>query len=190
MAAEIPGYRTLPGKARRRMGIFDGTRGRLFLGKDHVLHVQSGQYSESSRRFYLKDIQALTLRPSRERGWATAGLLVLTLLLFLPAILAVFLEDDGARLPLMVLGFVLAAIPAVFLVFNFTLGPRCHFCLHTAAHVEELYGQSRLKTAHEVSAILAAAIRAAQQPVAPEGLSPGTAPGARAWNPAPDETSR
>ena len=35
------------------------TRAKLFLGKDHILSLQSTGYTESYKRFYFKDIQAI-----------------------------------------------------------------------------------------------------------------------------------
>ncbi len=51
------GYRRLPGSFR---GFF--RRNTLWLGEDHVLLVDSSRFSETYKRFYLPDIQAIIIR--------------------------------------------------------------------------------------------------------------------------------
>jgi hypothetical protein len=175
MAVKLFESYLLPGNARRWMGMLDGTRGRLYLGRDHVLHIHDGRFQEESRRFYLRDIQAISIRPSTERGWAIVGLLLLIIPLFIPAVLLGYFEQWEFQQGFLVGGGVLSLVPLALIVLNLALGPRCHCCLHTAAHTEELYGQSRLRTALEVRATLERSIRMAQPAMpapAPEAAAP------------------
>lgn len=187
MSLNIDDYRPLPGRARRRMGMLDGTRGRLLLGRDHVLHLHDGQFQEISRRFYLRDIQAISIRPSTERGWAIGGLFLLVLLLLTPAMMAGPMDAPEVQSVLLGVGLFCSAIPGAIIVLNLLLGPRCHCCLHTAAHTEELYGQSRLRTALEVRAVLEQAIRMAQ-PAMPQPAV-AVAPATEEVAPASPETA-
>lgn len=52
--ARTKDYKKLPGKKRKFMGF-----NTLWLGKDHLLSVDSRIYSEDYKRFYFKDIQAI-----------------------------------------------------------------------------------------------------------------------------------
>ena len=57
MSGPAPKYRKLPGRAA---GF--GEASRLYLSGDHLLLVTATGFSESYRRFYLRDIQSITAR--------------------------------------------------------------------------------------------------------------------------------
>jgi len=77
-------YRRLPGRARRRFGLFTHQRQELWLAPDHLLLVEHNGFVERYKRFYLRDIRLLVLCRT------PAGLIlngVLTLLLVLSVLL-------------------------------------------------------------------------------------------------------
>jgi len=59
-AGEKATYRKLPGDFR---GIF--RRNSLWLGDDHLLQVDSSRFSETYKRFYLRDIQTIIIRKTQ-----------------------------------------------------------------------------------------------------------------------------
>src|SRR5882724_9417293 len=69
-------YRRLPGRSGPII------RNSLWIGDGHLLSVQRNPFSESYRRFYFTDIQALVLTELPDAaqfyGYAVASLLVLT----------------------------------------------------------------------------------------------------------------
>lgn len=165
MADALPRYTALPGRARRRMGILDGTRGRLYLAEDHLLLLQMTTYMEEPRLIYLKDIRALSIAPNAGHLIATAALLALGLLLWAPyAIIALFLPEalETVGFGFALLGGIGSALPGLLIMLNLALGPRCRFHIHTAASTVELFGQGRLRTARRVRDLLVPHIRAAQ----------------------------
>ena len=56
-------YIRLPGRGSVNEGFFTSASGksRLFLGKDHLLRVNSNGWTENYRRFYFTDIQAVVV---------------------------------------------------------------------------------------------------------------------------------
>jgi hypothetical protein len=70
-------YQRLPG---RRWRVF--TKDTLWLGEDHLLSVRSWYFTESYRRFYFRDIQAIAVQAMGTRGltafdWTAIGLVAL-----------------------------------------------------------------------------------------------------------------
>ena len=57
-------YQRLTRARLRRAGFFTAvaTRSSLWLGKDHLLCIDSNGYGEDYKRFYFRDIQTITLR--------------------------------------------------------------------------------------------------------------------------------
>src|SRR5437660_10422801 len=60
MARSAKLYRRLPGR-----GLVAAQRVQLYQGADHLLQVASTGYSESYRRFYFRDIQAITIQKTQ-----------------------------------------------------------------------------------------------------------------------------
>ena len=71
-----PQYRRLPG----RSGLF--IRNSLWMGADHLLRVRRNPFSESYRRYYFADIQAIVVtelsNAAEPYGYTAAALLILT----------------------------------------------------------------------------------------------------------------
>ncbi len=160
--AETPDrYRKLPGVAGNVVGIT-----RLWIGRDHLLVVNSAFGFESYRRYFLREIKALIVRRSM-RGkivnWVTGSLLALFALV---ALGLWFASTKGAPRELMI-GFaiafgIFAAIAGLILLVNFSLGPTCHVFVQTTAGVERLGAPIRLRSARAVQRKIAPLIREAQ----------------------------
>ena len=117
---------------------FSPARSSLWLGRDHVLCVDSTGYTERYRRFYFRDIQAVVLRKTQHGAvWALAfGSLAGLFTLF-----AVILKDPVWPY---VLG-TLAGLSALGLLLQLAEGPTCVCHLGTAVQSEELPALNRLR---------------------------------------------
>src|ERR1051326_1750933 len=77
-------------RARRRAKFAVSSAGSssLWLGKDHLLCIDTTGYTEAYKRFYFRDIQALSLRKTDGYKWWSLAFPVLALAFFLPAMLS------------------------------------------------------------------------------------------------------
>ncbi|MGD0349857.1 MAG: hypothetical protein ABSB84_06020 [Verrucomicrobiota bacterium] len=151
------------------------SRSSLWLGKDHLLGVDSSGYTETYKRFYFRDIQAVTLMGTKRRAiwnWVL-GLLTAIFLLFLLASLP-YTGSTGSNSNLgeivffAFLGFVFA-VP--FLINNL-LGPSCICHLRTAVQIEELPSLCRVRKTRRVLEQIRPLIIAAQGgQLSPETIS-------------------
>ncbi len=129
------------------------TRARLWAGKTHLLLVYNSGYSEEYRRFYYKDIQAITLsRTNRGRNMSIALAVATAILLLL-------------SLKILYLAF-LPAITLIFLIGNLIAGPTCATVLRTAVSSEELPSLGRLRNAVRAMDFLRPLIEEAQKDIA------------------------
>jgi hypothetical protein len=123
------------GKIIEGLGSYSG----LWLGEDHLLSITSNRFSEQYKRFYFRDIQAVTiLKTHRRRNW---NLVFALLLLFCVAMLP---TSGAAFVPLAIL------IIGGLLVLNNALGHTCTVYLQTAVQTEELSALSRVRRAYKV----------------------------------------
>lgn len=165
-AASTPAYRKL---TRMKRGL--GTMSQLALGPDHLLHVQSTGYTESYRRFYLRDIQAiLVVHTARRLIWtAVLCLLALIALLFVSGF-------DGGVVPTAIV----CTITLALLLWNFLRGRGCRLVIITAVQQESVSAVTRLPKARRVLAELRPLIEAAQvdfaAPLAPLAAPAGAQP--------------
>ncbi|NIO10223.1 MAG: hypothetical protein GTO40_20345 [Deltaproteobacteria bacterium] len=139
MLAKETEYQSLPGSGIRSGRFFAvaPTRSRLWLAKDHLLCVDNDHFTENYRRFYYKDIQAISIRKTYR--WETWSILLVVLAL-LTAGLAHLLGDST-------LLWTVEGVFCVFLVINLLRGPSCMCHLYTQVHTEELSSLGRLKNA-------------------------------------------
>ncbi len=142
---DAPRYQRLPGSGLRAVL---STRSTLWLAPDHLLSLDRTIGSESYRRFYFRDIEAMVIRPTntgRIRNWTY---LLLALLCGLP------LLGAGLWAPNQTGWFVAAGVIASFwlllLVLNALRGPTCKAHVRTAVQIEELPSLGRLSTAIRV----------------------------------------
>lgn len=151
---------------RRFFSVAAMARTSLWLGPDHLLFVESSGFNESYKRFYFRDIQALTLRRTNTARNINIILGVITFFFgFLG--LAVVHDDIGK---IFMLGF--AAIFGLLLTVNAVGGTSCRCYLKTAVQTEELSALSRLRRARKVLNKIRPLIVAAQGGQAPPPTAP------------------
>jgi hypothetical protein len=164
-AAKTPvRYRKL---TRMHRGV--GQMTQLWLGDDHLLQVQSTGYSESYRRFYLRDIQSMLIVHTNSRLY-----LALTLLVPMFIIALVMRSADSGPL-----GYgVLVGIFLPFFIWNHLLGPGCRVVVITAVKQEKVPSLSRLSKTRRILEELKPQIETAQADLAaaPVAETPGTTP--------------
>src|SRR2546426_12845537 len=97
---------------------------KLFLGPDHLLQVFSTGFTETYKRFYFRDIQAITIRKT------VVGKIINAILAGVVVILAV-LALSTSQVAAVVLGS-MAAFFACPLGINMAWGPTCACYLRTA----------------------------------------------------------
>lgn len=156
MAEKIKEYYKLPGRGLKRKNSFLlwGIRARLWRGKDHLLSTYNFRYAEEYRRFYYKDIQAITIRKTDQNIIWNSTFILLTIIF---ALLAVGFNEWEQ----IVFG-ILAAISIIALVTNILLGTTCITYLQTSVSNVEMPSLGRLKTALKVVKILTPFIHGAQ----------------------------
>jgi len=168
--AETP-YRRLTWARRRRSGFvaFTHTRSSLWLGDDHLLGIDSNGYTESYKRFYFRDIQAVTIRLTQRR-------LIWNWLLGVPTLIC--LAGWGYDLSLglgaspggLIAGVLVTPVFAIPLLINNLRGPTCACQFRTAVQTEDLPSLSRLPQARRILDRLHPLIAQAQGQVAPEEI--------------------
>lgn len=173
---------------RRKPGfaVISVTRANLWLGKDHLLSVETEGYNERYKRFYFRDIQALIVR-------RTNRALVIGLITgMLTALFGVFAAVSSAVEGRWFFG-ILTAVCAIPFLLNLAYGPTCASQLRTAVQTEDVPSLSRVRRVRKVLRRIRPLIAEAQGQItaeeipgqfqtlltatAPAGLAdPGTAP--------------
>lgn len=154
--------------------------GRLYLGDDHLVYLETRSYTERARRFYFRDIQMVTY--AENSVWLILGAIyALFALLFgvLSAMFAIWASTDrfdafGWAFFSVFFG-VLAIVPAVAAVRRFLGGPSCRCYLHTAVQETELIAVRKVRHARRFIALVRPLIEAAQTELA--GGVPESGPG-------------
>ncbi len=160
-------------RARSRSGfnIVSASRSSLWRGGDHLLCIDSSGYTESYKRFYYRDIQAITIVATKRRvvwNWILAIPTILCLALLFSALSFRNYWEDG----IVIVYTVSALLFGVPLLINLVRGPTCTCYLRTAVQTEELPSLSRVRRARKALDRLRPLIAAAQgNPPAPEELS-------------------
>ncbi len=143
-------YKRLPGRSGRFL--FTTT---LWTSADHLLLVYSHGVTESYRRFFYRDIQAIVICRTKNGLVMT---LVLCLLGLVAGVPAFFVPVEGAVMFGIIAGlfFLMAAI-------NHLQGPTCRCTLRTAVQTLELPSLHRVRSARKMLTRLHPAIMAAQR---------------------------
>ncbi|GAB4341282.1 MAG: hypothetical protein Kow0099_17830 [Candidatus Abyssubacteria bacterium] len=152
----------MPGRAspRRFLSLGDVVSSRLFLGEDHVLFVCSTYYSDSYKRFYFSDIQALVT--TQTNGRRNTNIVYFIMIAIYAGIAGLLYWRWEWTRPLQ---YTFLGAGGVFMLLagiNTLLGPTCVCNLHTAVQVERLSCLGRLRTAQKAIGILKPLIEAAQ----------------------------
>ena len=152
-------------RGRRKGWITIGfvTRSSLWLGKDHLLKIDSNRFVETYKRFYFRDIQAITIRTTRRRQFWNIILLLL-MLVCIGSLSGIFVRR------FMLVTMLVLAVP---MLVNNLLGTTCVTFLRTAVQVEELPSLSRVRRVHKVLQHIRPLIAGAQGELTPEEISAG-----------------
>jgi hypothetical protein len=144
-------YQRLTWSRMKRTGLLTAvaTRSSLWLGKDHLLCIDSTGYAEEYKRFYFRDIQAITVVKTKRRliwNWlfgvplaGCAGAWGIGLL-----------TPQGLSLGATITGLVVTVLFALPLLLNNLYGSTCACHLRTAVQTEMLPSLNRLRRAHKV----------------------------------------
>ena len=106
-------------------------RSSLWLGKDHLLCIETNGYTETYKRFYFRDIQAVTLH--RTKKYLIANSILIPLVVLFVA-LGMVVDDSAGRIVL----FCIALLPGIPLIVNLVRGPSCVCRVRTAVQEEEI----------------------------------------------------
>jgi len=129
----------------------------LWEGPDHLLLVESYRVSESYRRFYYRDIQALLV--GQTRTWIVLAAIFGAIGMGF-GLLALAAGSEAA-----IAFWVPAALFLGVALANLALGPTCRCTLRTAVQVHRLPALNRLSKARRVLRVLQARIKGTQQPI-------------------------
>lgn len=146
------------------------SRSSLWLGRDHLLCIDSSGYTETYKRFYFRDIQTISLMESKRRvvwNWTLAVPTTLCLALLLADLVSRAYWEHGMTLVYAIFSFVFG-VP--FLI-NIFWGPTCICHLRTAVQIEELPSLNRLRRARRVLEQIRPLIIAAQGELTAEAIS-------------------
>src|SRR5438045_1848217 len=131
---------------------------RLYLGPDHLLQTASTGYSETYKRFYFRDIQAIVIRKTNAGLFWTIFWLIPTFIVALVALVAVFAPRPRETAVLWVIAGALLLLPLI----SFLLGPTCVCHLQTAVQTEKLPSLKRLRNSRKLVGQLKPLIEAVQ----------------------------
>lgn len=154
MAAVQPEYRRLPGKKRKTiMG-----RDTAWMGPDHLLIVESTGFSETYKRFYYRDIQAVTILKTRK------ALIVNSVLFALITGLTVWGIHlyPGHLSPVSVFLWIISGVMGIYLIFNLPQGASCQVWIHTRVQKEKIRSLFGTRVAKKALRRLVPAIEQAQ----------------------------
>ena len=153
-------YQRLTG-TKSQHGVVTSGRSSLWLGEDHLLRIDSSGYTETYRRYFLRDIQAVIIRK-------TIGMPIRILadgmLALLWMICAVSVSDPIWK----GIWWGIASLFLVLLIINVLRGPCCAFHIRTAVQVEPIPSITRMRKAHRVFERLRPLVAAAQGEISRE----------------------
>jgi hypothetical protein len=139
-------YKKLPGNGTRRIGTWFFTFSRsfcsLWMGADHLLLADRTGFTETYKRFYFRDIQAIIIRKTNS-GAIGNFLLAIPVMIFGAAALSV------ANLPGRITLWIMAGMFAFFVLLNLISGPTCVTHIKTAVQTEQLPAWGRIRTARK-----------------------------------------
>lgn len=147
---------------------------KLWQGPDHILCVSYGAFRETNKRFYYRDIQAITIDATDTGKYFNVTLIfVLALfgiLLFFPNLVT----DTGVAI---FFGFLMGMVfvpSIVLLIANLAYGQKCTCSIHTAVQTETLHSLSRTRTANKFTHIVVPLIEQTQGAITSESIGANT----------------
>lgn len=157
-------YNRLPGSGLKRGSFLtlSGIRASMWTGEDHLLCLYSTGLSEDYKRFYYRDIQAITTQQTPHYKTQIVILVLLSMVLAYPSIA---LSGTPATIFMIMTGLFMA-----FLIVHVLRGPTCSCYLYTAVSKEELPSLNRLKNAITSLSIISPLIEEVQGRLRPEDI--------------------
>jgi hypothetical protein len=157
-------YKRLTWSRRRStVAVVTVLRASLWLGPDHLLCIETNGYTESYKRFYFRDIQAITIRKTATRtAWSIIFAALAALFLFI----GFSIQETAAIITFAVLALFLFLVP---LLINLALGPTCASQIRTAVQTEDL-PIGRVRRARKIMERIRPLIAAAQGQLLPEEI--------------------
>ncbi len=152
-------YQLLPGRAKRSFGMFVNEKQRLWLASDHLLVTTQNYLTERYKRFYLNDIQAITIQKSMTGVVLNIVLLVFAGIFGLLVVTGILNAWDGVLVTFLgIIGGIFLFVSLIHTLF----GPTCRCHVLTAIHEEPLYCLGRMYTAQRVVEQLRIAVEGVQ----------------------------
>lgn len=143
-------------------------RHRIYLCDDHLLLVGFDGFSETYRRFYLRDLQGLLVQRTSRRLWINLVFGVATGLLLLPVVI------PGSPTEVIVGFGIIALVPLAVVALNSVAGPTCRTVLQTAVQSTDVPSLRRVGDFERCLARIQPLVLATQ------AAAPVTAPAAEA----------
>jgi hypothetical protein len=157
-------YRRLPGR-----GGFVFYKSRLWQGRDHLLLVNSTGVTESYKRLYFRDIQAIVVQRTQTGkiwNYVFAGIIFILLIPVAAGTFGMIWSGGRDWSAAVSAAFVICSIFFVFflvlLLMNFLRGATCIVHVKTAVQTAPLPSVTRLRTARKVIERIKPAIDGAQ----------------------------
>jgi hypothetical protein len=146
MARAPKEYRRLSGRGMRVDGnrFFAVSRSicSVWEGEDHLLLVDRMGYTETYKRLYFRDIQAVMIRKTAKAAVQNCVMSILALLFFLWGTAVM-------NLPGRVTLWIIGGCFALFTLINLLFGPTCVTYIKTPVQNEQLPSLNRLRTARK-----------------------------------------
>ncbi len=127
----------------------------LWMGRDHLLHIATGIFTEEYKRFYFRDIQSLIVHKSK--SWLVWNFVLLSLA-FVSALIAVAIDGIERFAP----GIIAILLVSLVLI-SFIRGPGCVCYIQTAVQQQKLRSISRINKAQKIMDSLKPVIHGSQQ---------------------------
>jgi hypothetical protein len=157
-------------RARSNFAVAFTSRSSLWLGEDHLLYADSNGYTETYKRFYFRDIQAITIRQTKRRlvwNWIL-GVLIAFCLASCNFNSLFKSQPDVKTITFLSIAVFVFGIP---LLFNNIFGRTCACQLRTAVQIEDLPSLCRVRQTRKVLEKIQPLIIAAQGQLSPEEIS-------------------
>ncbi|MCP4020485.1 MAG: hypothetical protein GY729_01465, partial [Desulfobacteraceae bacterium] len=117
MESKKTAYKKLPGKKKKFIGDC-----RLWIGRDHLLLVESTGISENYKRFYFKDIQAINLLKTNTTLFQSIFIFIL---LLLTGIMAMVIWNSNVDAAVVIVPAIIGLCFLFYLILLFVRGPSC-----------------------------------------------------------------
>lgn len=137
------------------------SRSSLWLGDDHILLVENGGITENYKRFYFRDIQAISIRQTvRRKVWN--WVLSAPLMFCLCYMIFFWFDARGIGVEDIMFVSIVSTVVGIPLLLNNIFGTTCVCQIRTAVQTEELASLSRVRKTRKVLERLRPLIIAAQ----------------------------